>query len=152
MSAPFSSDDGAIRALIDDLFVLTDQKAWADLRQLFTDGPIAVDMSSLTGGGPIEITADQLVAGFATGLHPEKQSHHLATNYRVTITGDRAMVTAQGYAWNRVTTLTSPNDFWETWGTYRLTARRVDQRWRLDGFAYVSKYTRGPDTVRSHVA
>jgi hypothetical protein len=139
-----------IRTLVDDLFVLTDQKAWSQLRRLFADGLITVDMSSLAGGGPVEITADQLIAGFESGLHREKQSHHLATNYRVTVSNDRAEVTAQGYAWNRVITLAPPDDFWETWGSYRISCRRVGQRWQVDGFSYFSKHTRGPDSVRTH--
>jgi hypothetical protein len=62
-------------------------------------------MSSLTGGGPVQLTADQLIAGFQAGLHPGKVSHHLATNYRMAVDGDRAELWAHGYAWNRVPAL-----------------------------------------------
>lgn len=43
-------------------------------------------------------------------------------------------------------------DLWETWGNYRLSCRRVAERWRLDGFRYYSKLTRGNDAVRTHTA
>jgi hypothetical protein len=39
---------------------------------------------------------------------------------------------------------------WETWGNYRLTCRRTAARWRLEGFHYYSKLTRGNDAVRTH--
>ena len=77
-------------------------------------------------------------------------SHHLAANYRLTIRGDRAEIWAHGYAWNRVPALPPGADLWETWGDYRLTCRRVGGAWRLDGFRYYSKLTRGNDAVRTH--
>jgi hypothetical protein len=40
----------------------------------------------------------------------------------------------------------------ETWGSYRLTCRRTPDGWRLDGFHYYSKLTRGDDAVRTHPA
>ena len=117
-------------------------KDWAGARALFAEGPIEVDMSSLVGGEPIKITADQLIAGFQVGLHADKVSHHLAANYRIGVTGDRAEVWAHGYAWNRVPALPPGADLWETWGNYRLSFRRVAGQWRLDAFRYFSKHTR----------
>ena len=60
------------------------------------DGVIDVDMTSLAGRAPVQITADQLIAGFKTGLHAGKVSHHLATNYRIQVKGDRADLWATG--------------------------------------------------------
>jgi len=140
----------AIRQLVDELFIATDLKDWTATRALFSDGPIEVDMSSLGGGGALQMTADQLVDGFLAGLHAGKMSHHLATNYRIEIDGDRAEVWAHGYAWNRVPALPAGSDLWETWGNYRVTCHRVGGDWRLDGFRYYSKLTRGNDAVRTH--
>ena len=147
---PQAADDTELRRLTDELFITTDLKDWAAARALFADGPIEVDMSSLVGGAPIGLTADELIGGFRAGLHPGKLSHHLASNYRVQVDGDRAEVWAHGYSWNRVPTLPAGTDFWETWGNYRLTYRRVVGEWRLDGFRYYSKLTRGNDAVRTH--
>jgi hypothetical protein len=143
-------DAAAIRQLVDELFITTDLKDWTRARALFSDGPIEVDMSSLVGGGPVQMTADQLIDGFRVGLHPGKVSHHLATNYRIEVDGDRADVWCHGYAWNRVPALPAGSDLWETWGNYRLTCRRVAGEWRLEGFRYYSKLTRGNDAVRTH--
>jgi len=107
-------------------------------------------MGSLAGGGPVRITADELLAGFRTGLHAGKASHHLATNYRIQVVGDRAELWGHGYSWNRVSTFPPGTDLWETWGNYRLTYRRTPAGWRLDGFHYYSKLTRGNDAVRTH--
>ena len=143
-------DADAIRRLADELFITTDLKDWVAARALFSEGEIEVDMSSLAGGGPVRMTADQLIAGFRGGLHAGKASHHLASNYRIRVDGDRAELWAHGYAWNRVPALPPGSDLWETWGNYRLTCRRVGGEWRLDGFRYYSKLTRGNDAVRTH--
>jgi hypothetical protein len=143
-------DVAELRRLTDELFITTDLKDWGAMRALFVDGPIELDMSSLAGGGPVQTTADQLAAGFRSGLHAGKVSHHLATNYRVRVDGDRAEVWAHGYAWNRVAALPPGSDLWETWGNYRLSYRRIAGEWRLDGFRYDSKLTRGNDAVRTH--
>ena len=144
------ADADAIRRLADELFITTDLKDWVAARALFIEGEIEVDMSSLAGGGPVRMTADQLMAGFRAGLHAGKTSHHLASNYRIRVEGDGAELWAHGYAWNRVPALPPGSDLWETWGNYRLTCRRVGGEWRLDGFRYYSKLTRGNDAVRTH--
>jgi hypothetical protein len=149
-SPPTATDEAELRRLADELFIATDLKDWRAARVLFVDGPIEVDMSSLAGGGSMQLTADELLAGFRAGLHPGKVSHHLAGNYRITVRGDRAELWAHGYAWNRVPTFPPGADLWETWGNYRLTCRRVGGHWRLDGFRYYSKLTRGNDAVRTH--
>jgi hypothetical protein len=143
-------DEREIRRLADDLFVLTDRKEWAAARALFVDGEIDVDMSSLAGGGPVRMTAAQLFAGFAAGLHPGKASHHMTTNHRVDVRGDGAELWAQGYAWNHVPGLRTGDDTWETWGTYRLACARTAAGWRLTAFAYFAKRNRGNDAVRTH--
>jgi hypothetical protein len=143
-------DETEIRRVTDELFITTDLKDWPAARALFADGPIEVDMSSLVGGAPVQLRADQLIAGFDAGLHRGKLSHHLAANYRVHVDGDRAELWAHGYAWNRVPALPAGSDLWETWGNYRLTYRRTSAGWRIDGFRYYSKLTRGNDAVRTH--
>ncbi len=145
-------DEHEVRRLADQLFVLTDRKAWDAAAALFVEGEIEVDMSSLAGGGPVRMTAAQLFAGFAQGLHAGKVSHHMATNYEVTFDGDRAALRAHGYAWNHVPGLAGGSDLWETWGTYRLPCARTPAGWRLAGFEYVARYNRGNESVRTHAA
>ena len=146
---PPLADDRALRLLTDRLFAFTDEKRWDALEALYVDGPIRVDMTSLTGGAPAETTAADLVGGFRVGLHDGKASHHMTTNVRVEVDGDRAVVRCQGYAWNRLTA-GGGSDLWETWGTYRLEARRTDAGWRFDGFRYDAAHNRGDEAVRTH--
>ncbi|MEM6784827.1 MAG: nuclear transport factor 2 family protein [Bacteroidota bacterium] len=143
------ADERALRLLADQLFVFTDEKRWTDLEALFVDGDVAVDMTSLVGGAPVTMTAADLLAGFRQGLHVEKASHHMTTNVRIEIDGDAATIRTQGYAWNHLST-GGGTDFWETWGTYLLTARRTDAGWKLASFRYDAKLNRGNEAVRTH--
>jgi hypothetical protein len=144
-------EEAAIRRVVDRLFVETDAKHWDSVRGLFADGDIAVDMTSLAGGVPSTMSADDLVGAFGTALHLDKASHHLVTNVLVTSHGPRASVTAQGYAWNRVASFGAGNDLWETWGTYAIALERGSHGWRITGFTYTSKLTRGNVDVWRHL-
>ena len=141
-----------IHALVDDLFLATDAKDWARAEALFHAASMRVDMTSLIGGAPLEPTPAQLFAGFASGLHAGKVSHHMTSNVRITLQGDTAAIVAHGYAWNHVPALPTGENLWETWGVYELTARRTAAGWRLASFTYRSRLTRGPDAVRTHTA
>lgn len=143
-------DESVLRQLADELFITTDLKDWVAARGLFVDGPIEVDMSSLVGGAPVRMSADELLNGFKVGLHVKKASHHLATNYKIVIDNDTAELYAHGYSWNRVAELGPGADLWETWGNYRLTFRKTTGGWKLNGFRYDSKLTRGNEAVRTH--
>jgi hypothetical protein len=44
--------------------------------------------------------ADDLVSAWKTNLYPEKLSHHMRTNHRISLEGDRAEVFTKGYALN----------------------------------------------------
>ena len=143
-------DEREIAQLADLLFIYTDEKDWKAAQALYVDGPIGVDMSSLNGGGPTQMTAQALFAGFDQGLHADKPSHHMTTNYRITVTGNTAELFAHGYSWNQLLNYTGGTDLWETWGTYRLTFRRTPLGWKMDGFRYDAKYNRGNEFVRTH--
>ena len=142
------------RALADELFIATDQKDWTRARRLFADGPIEVDMSSVAGGTAGTTTADELIAGFRVALHADKASHHMVTNHKCTVrlAQQEADVFCHGYAWNRVPTFPPGEDLWETWGTYDFTLKLSAGEWRITGFRYASKLTRGNDAVRTHLS
>jgi hypothetical protein len=143
-----------LRAHVDELFIATDQKHWMRARQLFADGPIEVDMSSLAGGAAVTTTADELIAGFRVALHQGKASHHMVSNHKCTVRleQEEADVFCHGYAWNQVAAFPSSENLWETWGTYDFTLKLSAGEWRITAFRYVSKLTRGNDAVRTHLS
>lgn len=136
-----------IMRTVDELFILTDRKDWAAVQALFVDGLIEVDMTSLDGGSAVSMTAETLVDGFRVGLHANKRSHHMTTNYHVALANHMAIVSAHGYAWNQ---LVGRADLWETWGTYTIKLRPLNGCWRITAFRYEAKANRGDDSVRTH--
>jgi hypothetical protein len=141
-----------IRELVDELFIATDAKDWNRAEALFVTGPIEVDMTSLIGGTPFHTTARELIGGFRIGLHAGKLSHHMATNYRISLVNDVGEVQAHGYAWNMVPAMPEGSNVWETWGVYRLGVVWTSAGWRLNAFRYFSRRTAGNDAVRTHTA
>lgn len=144
-----SNDDySTVEDLVNTLFIATDAKAWDAVRAVFID-EIEVDFSSL-GATPGLIPADNLVAGWTQGLHAQKESHHMTSNHQIVLEGDSGLVTAQGYAYNR---LLEPagSGFWEVWGVYTLPLVRTEAGWRFSGITFEAKHSAGDTSVPGHV-
>lgn len=136
-----------VESLVNTLFVATDAKDWSTVRSLFLD-EIDVDFSSL-GSEPGRIPADDLVAGWESGLHAQKESHHMTSNHQVALQENAGEVTAQGYAYNRLLE-SAGNGFWEVWGTYTLPVTRTEGGWRFSGITFEAKHTAGDPAVPAH--
>src|SRR3712207_1067473 len=104
-------DRDAVRGVVDEIDNAVDAKDWPLCRSLFTDD-IYADFTSLAGGEPGRIPADALVGAWRTNLHADKKSHHMRTNHRVTLHGDRAEVFSKGYALN-ILSRPRGSDLWE---------------------------------------
>jgi hypothetical protein len=140
------ADEMEIRRVVDEIDNAVDAKARAACRSCFLDD-IDVDFSSLVGGSPARIKADELVDGWRRNLYSDKKSHHMRSNHRVTIDGDRAEVFSKGYAFNRLPSPTG-SDLWEVWGDYRHTLERTAAGWKVSGMALFVTYARGNERAR----
>ena len=143
------ADEAEVRRVVDGIDVATDAKDWGLCRGHFTD-EIHVDFTSLAGGEPGRMPADDLVGAWSTNLYADKLSHHMRTNHRITVEGDRAEVFSKGYALNILRRETG-SDLWEVWGDYTHTLERTPQGWRCSGITFVVTHARGNETVRQFV-
>src|SRR5215207_1392319 len=80
------SDRTEIILVVDEIDNTVDAKEWERCRSYFTDD-----------------------------LYADKLSHHMRTNHRVTVNGDKAEVFSIGYALNILRRRTG-SDLWEVWG------------------------------------
>lgn len=143
------ADEREIIRVVDGIDNAVDAKDWAACRAYFTDD-INVDFTSLAGGKPARIKSDELVGGWRRNLYAEKKSHHMRSNHRVTITGDRAAVFSKGYAFNMLPSRTG-SDLWEVWGDYRHTLERTARGWKVSGMTLSVTHSRGNERARDFV-
>ena len=143
------SDRTEIVLVVDEIDNAVDAKDWQRCRSYFTD-EIYADFTSLAGGSPGNMAADDLVGAWATNLYADKLSHHMRTNHRVTIDGDRAEVFSKGYALN---ILHRPigSDLWEVWGNYIHTLERTGEGWKCSGMTFVVTHARGNEMARDYL-
>lgn len=142
-------DEAEVRRVVDGIDLATDDKDWELCREYFTD-EISADFTSLAGGEPGRMPADDLVNAWKTNLYAEKLSHHMRTNHRISVRGDRAEVFSKGYALNILQRGTG-SDLWEVWGEYIHTLERTQEGWRCSGMTFVVTHARGNEMAREFI-
>ena len=142
-------DRSEITLVVDEIDNAVDAKDWERCRGYFTD-EIYADFTSLAGGSPGTMPSDDLVGAWATNLYTDKLSHHMRTNHRVTIDGDRAEVFSKGYALNILYRPTG-SDLWEVWGNYSHTLERTGEGWKCSGMTFVVTHARGNEMARDYL-
>jgi ketosteroid isomerase-like protein len=142
-------DRTEITLVVDEIDNAVDAKDWERCRGYFTD-EIYADFTSLAGGSSGNMPADDLVGAWATNLYADKLSHHMRTNHRVTIDGDRAEVFSKGYALNILRRRTG-SDLWEVWGNYTHTLERTGEGWKCSGMTFIVTHARGNEMARDYL-
>lgn len=143
------ADHDAIRRVVDEIDNAVDAKDWELCRSFFTD-EIYADFTSLAGGEPGRITADGLVGAWRTNLYSDKKSHHMRSNHRITVEGDRAEAFSKGYALNILDRPTG-SGLWEVWGNYTHMLERSGEGWKCSGMTFIVTHARGNEAARDFV-
>jgi len=143
------SDRTEITLVVEEIDNAVDKKDGQRCRSYFTD-EISAYFPSLAGGSPGNMPADDLVEVWAANLYADKLSHHMRTNHRVTIDGDRAEVFSTGYALNILRRGTG-SDLWEVWGHYTHTLQRTSEGWKCSGMTFVVTHARGNEMARNYL-
>jgi SnoaL-like domain len=126
---------------VHDLFVGTDDRDWGRVRAVLAPR-VLFDMKSLTGAEPSTVPAEDIVAGWDSGLAPLEAIHHQIGNARANVEGDEADVFCYGIAFHYRRNASGRNT--RTFvGTYDLHLARIGGRWRIDRFRFHSKFVDG---------
>lgn len=144
-----SSDEAAIRRVVDEIDNACDLKQWKRCRSYFAD-EIEVDFTSLAGGEPGAMKADELIEAWKTNLFSEKKTFHQRSNHSIKINGDSAEVFSKAYAFNLLET-GEVTGFWEVWGNYTHALRRTEKGWKVTKMTLDVIYRRGDENVRNYV-
>jgi hypothetical protein len=150
MALTGASMDQVIRELLEKdrivdtlnrLFIATDQRDWAGVREVLAD-TLLMDMTSVAGGVPTRMTNQQVAAGWEQGLQPIEAVHHQVGNYRVTLEGDQATAFCYGTASHYRKTKSGRNTRVFV-GSYDFHLRLLGGGWRIDSFRFTLKYLDG---------
>jgi ketosteroid isomerase-like protein len=143
------ADELALMRIPAEIEIAVDRKDWRRARSFFAD-EIRVDFTSLVGGEPATIPADGLIAGWSANLRGDKESLHMRGHPLVTIDGETATVTSNGYAYNRKPGAPDGSgDLWEVWGAYTHVMRRTPDGWKVTAFTFAKTYERGSTWVKT---
>jgi len=122
--------------------VLTDSRRWADLAGVFTP-MVRLDYTALFGGDPVDVAAGDVGDGWARALS-SLTTQHLVTNHLVTVTGDRAVVTASFQATHVAPGASEP---WVLGGDYRYELALHDGRWRISAVTLTPRWETGDRSI-----
>ncbi|MDX1823190.1 MAG: nuclear transport factor 2 family protein [Thiohalomonadales bacterium] len=134
-------DHNQIVETINQLFIATDNRDWTRVKHCFAPS-VHFDMSSLGAGEAVQLTPDDIVAMWETGLKPLKAIHHQAGNHLVNIAGDKANAFCYGIASHYLPNKTNINT--RTFvGSYDFEFVRDEKNWRITSFRFSLKYIDG---------
>jgi 3-phenylpropionate/cinnamic acid dioxygenase small subunit len=122
------------------LFIATDNRDWAEVRQCLDD-EVLFDMSSL-GGEPGRVTPETIIRGWEEGLKGLEAIHHQIGNFRVQVWDAAASLFCYGIALHYRRN-PSGNDTRVFVGSYDIHLVRRGEAWKIDGFSYHSKFVTG---------
>ena len=131
----------AVIDVLNTLFIGTDQRDWAKVRDCFADS-VRFDMTSLLGGRPSDLSPETIVDGWRQGLQAITQVHHQVGNYRVDVDGAVAVASCYGIALHYRKTTSGRNT--RTFvGSYDFHLVEAEGRWRIDLFRFNVKFVDG---------
>jgi hypothetical protein len=130
-----------IREVVTRLFIATDNRDWPAASGCF-DEQVLFDMSSLGGGEAARLPADTIVRGWDEGLKGLEAIHHQIGNLLVQVQGKTASLFCYGIAIHYLPNPSGKNT--RTFvGSYDVHLVRKEKGWKIDGFAYHSKFVLG---------
>jgi hypothetical protein len=131
----------AVIGVINQLFIGTDNRDWAKVKDCFA-AEVLFDMTSLAGGEPSKLSPQQIVDAWDNGLKALKAIHHQAGNYVVTVNGNEAEAFCYGTASHYLPNKTGKNT--RTFvGSYDFHLMKQENFWRIDRFKFNLKYIDG---------
>ncbi len=123
-------DVAAVKTVVESVAILADSGNFEALEKLYAD-EILVDYTSLAGGEPELKSPTTLMTEWAGVLPGFDRTRHEITNIDVTVTGRRAVATADVIADHYVADL-----HWQVTGEYRYDLVNSGEGWRIVSAAF----------------
>jgi 3-phenylpropionate/cinnamic acid dioxygenase small subunit len=134
-------DQSDVIAMATRLFVCTDNRDWACVKNVFAP-EVVFDMSSLSGAKAETKTPQQIADMWEQGLKPITAIHHQAGNFQATVRGGEADLFCYGVAYHYLPNPTERNT--RTFvGSYDFHLVRGEGGWKIDRFKFNLKFIDG---------
>jgi hypothetical protein len=135
------TDREAVIDVVNSFFVAVDDRDWRRARACMADR-VHFDMTTAGAGPASEMMADDIVAGWQSGLAKIEHVHHHSGNFLVKIEGDRAdcFCYATAYHYRRVRSGKNLRLFV---GSYDYRLARQGSAWRITQFKFNLKFIDG---------
>ena len=134
-------DVAAIKTVVESVAVLADSGNFEALEKLYAD-EILVDYTSLSGGEPELKSPQALLTEWAGVLPGFERTRHYISNIKVSVTGPRAIATADVIADHYVAGL-----YWQVAGDYRYEFVDAGDRWRITAATFNLRSEKGTREV-----
>jgi hypothetical protein len=139
-----------VAEVINALFVATDARDWARVRECFT-AAVRFDMTSVAGGSPALLSPEQIASGWETGLAPIESVHHQTGNLSVAIARGEAHASCYGIAYHYRRTASGRNTRVFV-GSYDFRLEPHDGDWRIELLRFNLKFIDGNARLESEPA
>jgi uncharacterized protein len=136
-----NSDKDQVVQAIQDMFIAADKRDWAACKNSFTEKPF-IDYSSLSGIAGSAVDAGELIKAWDNALSRYKHTHHMLSNFDVTVSGNTASVSFYGHALHYLPH-SKGGDAWEVYATYNAELVKTGKGWKLSLIVLHLKYQGG---------
>ncbi|MCF2859188.1 alpha/beta fold hydrolase [Pseudoalteromonas sp. SMS1] len=114
-----------IKQVIVDMVNAIDTKQWQRAQSSFAD-TVFVDYSSMSGQAGSNVAATELITGWRN-LLVQVETHHMLSNFEVSVKGDSAQVFSHVYASHSASGI----EYWDIFGRYIHVLKNINGRWKI---------------------
>ncbi|KZN52361.1 hypothetical protein N474_23245 [Pseudoalteromonas luteoviolacea CPMOR-2] len=125
ISLTTTQQQAEIKQVIVEMVNAIDTKQWQKAQSSFAN-TVFVDYSSMSGQAGSKVAATELIDGWRN-LLSKVETHHMLSNFQVSVTGSTAQVFSHVYASHNAQGI----EYWDIYGRYVHALENVNGRWQI---------------------
>ncbi|WP_018616286.1 nuclear transport factor 2 family protein [Segetibacter koreensis] len=135
---------------ITNIFNGSDKQDWELVRNSFYH-EVFLDYFSLSKKPGEKVKSDEIVKGWSEFLPKFSFTHHVITNFEITVAGANAVAFCKGHALHHLPDAEG-GDTWTVIGTYDFKLVKVSNEWKVNSMVFNLLYEDGNKSLPSIVA
>jgi hypothetical protein len=130
-----------IKEVINNLFIFTDNRDWESVEKCFAE-KVHFDMTSMGAGSAVELEPRQITDMLDHGLKSIEAIHHQTGNFKIDVSGEKAVAFCYGIA-SHFRKTNSENNTRTFVGSYNFHLVKDIDDWKIDSLKFNPKYIDG---------